>query len=195
MTAKPFDIAVLFTGHMVDLPGRAQPRFPQHAEPIAWRAIRDAIERARGPARGRMVGIASGARGGDLLFHEACRLFGIERRMVLPFPPETFVETSVIGVPNGGWEKKFWDNWNALSPAEREIVSQTPSESAYALCNARMIELGQTLAASLEIITLWDGKRGDGPGGTADHVEAIRRLGGRVDVIDARILNDISRLT
>jgi hypothetical protein len=193
MTEKTFDLAILFTGHMVDLPGRAEPRFPQQAEPVAWRAIRDAIERARSKSRGRIVGIASGARGGDLLFHEACRLFGIERRMVLPFAAADFVETSVAGVPNGGWEQMFRDNWEALAPSDREIVLATRNDSGYALCNLRMIELAKEIAKSFAIIALWDGKAGDGPGGTGEHVKSVRRIGGQADIIDAAILVDPSR--
>lgn len=188
MTTKPYDLALLFTGHMIDLPGRPQPRFPQYAEPAAWTAIRDAIERARGRHRGRMVGIASGARGGDLLFLEACRLFGLERRMVLPFPPEIFVETSVTGIPDGHWVPKFWDNWNSLGVAEREVLLPARDDKGYALCNARMLAMAQSLASAVEMIALWDGHAGDGPGGTGDHVQNVRRAGGRVEVIDTKAL-------
>ena len=193
MTQKIFDLAILFTGHMVDLPGRAVPRFPQQAEPVAWRAIRDAIDKARSQTRGRIVGIASGARGGDLLFHEACRLFGIERRMVLPFPADAFIEASVIGVPNGGWEQMFRDNWEALAPSEREVVLPARDDRGFALCNARIVELAKEIAKSFTIIALWDGKAGDGPGGTGEYVDSVRRIGGKVDIIDATILLDPAR--
>lgn len=186
MTAKPFDLALLFTGHMVDLPGRPTPRFPQYAEGAAWTAIREAIERARTRHRGRMVGISSGARGGDLLFLEACRLFGLERRMILPFPPDTFIETSVAGIPNGHWVARFWDNWNSLAESEREVLLPTKSDAGYALCNRRMLDLAQTLAPAVEMIALWDGNAGDGPGGTGEHVQNVRSLGGRVEVIDTK---------
>jgi hypothetical protein len=184
MSAKPFALALLFTGHMVDLPGRQETRFPQEAEPAAWLAIRSRIEQARQRTNGRIVGIASGARGGDLLFHDACRLFGIERRMVLPFPPEAFVDSSVAGVPNGGWEAKFWDNWRSLSEAERIVVHQVKQPDSYAECNHRMVGLADELAGAYEVIALWDGKPGDGPGGTWDHVEALRGMGAKLDIID-----------
>ena len=188
MTSKPFDLAILFTGHMIDLPQRAAPRFPQSAEPAAWRAIHAAVEAARTRAKGRIVGISSGARGGDLLFLEACRLYGIERRMVLPFPPEAFIRTSVAGVPNTNWESKFWDNWNSLAAAEREVLLPAEDEKGYALCNQRTIELAKLLAPAYELVALWDGKAGDGPGGTADQVDTIRRLGGLVTIIDPKTL-------
>lgn len=188
MTSKPYDLALLFTGHMIDLPGRREPRFPQFAEAAAWLAIRSTIEASRARNRGRVVGIASGARGGDLLFLDGCRLFGIERRMVLPFPPEIFVETSVAGIPNSTWETKFWDNWNSLGAAEREILLAAQDQKGYGLCNQRMTDLAQELAPAYEVIALWDGKPGDGPGGTGEHAENIRRLGGRVDIISPATL-------
>lgn len=179
--SKPFELAILFTGHMVDLPGRATPRFPQSAEPAAWHAIRGAVEELRLQAKGRVLGIASGARGGDLLFLEACRLLGIERRMVLPFPPEMFVETSVAGVPNSQWEARFWDNWSSLPDSEKEVLLPVKDERGYELCNRRMLALSRELAMSQRLIALWDGKSGDGPGGTAEFKQAV---GGEAVVID-----------
>lgn len=188
MSTRPYDLAVLFSGHMVDLPGRAVPRFPQGAEPAAWRSIHAAVEAARIRAKGRIVGIASAARGGDLLFLEACRLFGIERRIVLPFPPEAFIETSVAGIPNGGWVKRFWDNWNSLQASEREVLLPDKDDKGYALCNQRMIALAQELAPAYELIALWNGQTGDGPGGTGEYVENVKRIGGRVEIIDTKTL-------
>ena len=188
MTTRPFDLAILFTGHMVDLPGRAIPRFPQGAEPAAWRAIHAAVENARRRAKGRIVGISSGARGGDLLFQDACRLFGIERRMVLPFPPAAFIETSVAGVPNGGWEAKFEDNWSSLGEGEREILLPAQDDKGYALCNQRMVELAKELAPAYELIALWNGQTGDGPGGTEEYVKNVRGIGGRIEIIDTKTL-------
>lgn len=184
MSSKPFDLALLFTGHMVDLPGRGEPRFPQEVEAAAWLAIRARIEQARQRTKGRIVGIASGARGGDLLFHEACRLFGIERRMVLPFPPEAFITSSVAGIPNGGWETKFWDNWGSLKDGERVVIHQAKQADSYAECNRRMVAMAEALASGYEVLALWDSKPGDGPGGTWDHVEALRNMGAKLDIID-----------
>jgi hypothetical protein len=185
--SKPFELAILFTGHMVDLPGRPTPRFPQTAEPAAWRAIRDAVDPLRLRTKGRVLGIASGARGGDLLFLEACRLFGIDRRMVLPFPPEVFVETSVAGVPNSQWEARFWDNWRSLPDSEKEVLLPSRDDRGYELCNQRMLALARDLAASQTLIALWDGKSGDGPGGTA---QFQREVGGTPIILDMNALTN-----
>jgi hypothetical protein len=188
MSRKPFERALLFVGHMVDLPGRPSPRFPADRERAAGKAIADAVAVARQSVAGAVVGIASGARGGDILFHEACRLFGLETRMVLPFPPEDFIKTSVAGIPGANWEQRFWSTWGALDAAHRDIVQQRADNGAYALCNQRMLALAGELASDILLIAYWDGAEGDGPGGTASLVENVKRVGGKVEIIDAKSL-------
>lgn len=51
-----------------------------------------------------------------------------------------------------------------------------------------MIALAKELADAYEVVALWDGNAGDGPGGTAAHVETVRSMGGRVDIIDTKLL-------
>jgi hypothetical protein len=36
----------------------------------------------------------------------------------------------------------------------------------------------------VQLVVLWDGKQGDGPGGTGDIVQQVCQLGGRVEHID-----------
>src|SRR5208337_4165779 len=56
----------LFSGHMIDAPGREKPRFPPDKEPIAARAIEEALaDLGVGAAD---LAICGGACGGDLLF-------------------------------------------------------------------------------------------------------------------------------
>ena len=88
--SPPPQRVVLFTGHMVDRPGRKPPRFPRttEAEAIARRLIDDAMaqEAKEGPIS---LGIAGGACGGDILFHEACAAAGTERKLMLALPPSS----------------------------------------------------------------------------------------------------------
>lgn len=74
---------------MIDAPGREIPRFPPELECEAAKSISRRIGYARQAAGGSVVGIASGARGGDILFLEACRKEGLSLRMVLPFAAGT----------------------------------------------------------------------------------------------------------
>jgi hypothetical protein len=59
---------VLFSGHMVDAPGREKPRFPPNKEPVAAHAIAAALDELA--IRASDLCICGGACGGDILFAE-----------------------------------------------------------------------------------------------------------------------------
>ena len=83
----------LFSGHMIDAPGREKPRFPPDKEPIAARAIAEALaDLGVGPAD---LAICGGACGGDLLFAEAALARGARLELYIPFDEPTFLEKSV----------------------------------------------------------------------------------------------------
>ena len=65
---------LLFTGHMIDSPGRQQARFPptRVAEQRAREMIRDAVRAEIELDRGTILGVSSAACGGDILFQEVC---------------------------------------------------------------------------------------------------------------------------
>ena len=67
-------ISPVFTGHMVDLPGRSKARFPAALVDAARKAIEACVDcQTRGREKNDVTGYASLARGGDILFHEICR--------------------------------------------------------------------------------------------------------------------------
>ena len=106
---------VLFTGHMVDRPDRPadKARFPRtrEAEAKARAAIEEALRGELAEAGGVSLGIAGGACGGDILFHEVCKTLGIPTQLYLALPPDQFqVESVQHGGPNLG---------GAVSPALR----------------------------------------------------------------------------
>lgn len=97
----PMPGVALFTGHMIDRPGRAQPRFPAR------------IAAAVGVALGRMLDAAgvgftycSAACGADILFIEQALARGIEVNVVLPFGREEFIRTSVA-FAGAEWVARF----------------------------------------------------------------------------------------
>jgi hypothetical protein len=170
-------ISLLFTGHMIDTPDRPEPRFPASLERAAGARIAQAVApyADRAASGERALGFASGARGGDILFHEQCRTHRIDTVIVLPFAPEVFVGTSVQGAAGGDWERRFWDLWNATPEARRECLSLPESNDAYDVCNTRMLELARN-NGNVHLVALWDGKGGDGPGGTADLVARVQAI-------------------
>ena len=169
-------ISLLFTGHMIDLPNRPEPRFPASLVPAVRKEVGAAIERGLSKLRDRSVvlGFASGARGGDILFHEECRAREIDTVIVLPFEPDQFVGTSVEGVPGSDWQQRFWDLWNATSAEHRHVLGLPQTDDAFADCNIVLLDMARQHGL-VHLIALWDGKGGDGPGGAADLVSRLRR--------------------
>jgi len=177
MAAKP--LALVFTGHMIDLTGRSRPRFPPELADAAGEEIKRRILRhTSGLDKASVKGFASLARGGDILFHEICRSLSFDTEAVLPFVPEHFLKTSVEGAVNGRWPQRFEKLWNETPPQRRHVLGLPESSAAYAICNARVLELASQYGA-VQLIALWDGSGGDGPGGTADLVARAKRHSGR----------------
>lgn len=188
MTAAP--LALVFTGHMIDLPGRARPRFPPGLADAAGEEIKRRILRlTSGLDKASVKGFASLGRGGDILFHEICRSLGYDTDAVLPFAPERFRKTSVEGAKGGRWPQRFEKLWHETPPARRHVLGLPRSSAAYAICNERVLELARRYGA-VQLMALWDGGGGDGPGGTADLVARAKSYSGREpEIIDPKTLH------
>jgi hypothetical protein len=175
---------LLFTGHRIDDPHRTAPRFPPELESAARTAIRNEIVN-----HDCAIGIASLARGGDILFHEACLDLGVENHIVLPFAPAIFLETSVRGVPSGCWESRFWRLWHQVPSVNRTDLGLERGRDAYSNCNQKMLEMATQLGP-FHLIALWDGKAGDGPGGTDEMVQRAIQAGDEPTIINPRSLRE-----
>lgn len=178
--------ALLFTGHMVDLPARPHPRFPPHMEAGASHEIAAAMDRRLERVDAAdVIAISSLARGGDILFQEHAGARRLASYIVLPFEPQVFLQKSVAGVPTGDWEERFWRIWNRTPLEQREVMPVSAGGNPYAACNQRQLEIAQRSADELAVIALFEGTA-DGAGGTQDLIERARAAGGHVDVIDAK---------
>lgn len=187
----PIPKVVVFSGHRVDSPERANPRFPAAAEFGAGQAIRQKLD-----AIGAGFGFAGAAAGGDLLFHEAMLARGGEISIVLPYPEAEFLEDSVLSSAGGGWGDRFARILSTATDVtvatggrfvEGGILHQYANDLLLGMAAIRAAELDTTVVP----LVLWDGKPGDGPGGTASAAEDWRRRGYPVEVLD---LNAIARL-
>jgi hypothetical protein len=163
---------------MVDLPGRSQARFPTALVGAVHKGIAACVERqTQGREISDVTGYASLARGGDILFHEICRQHAFATLVVLPFPPERFLRTSVEGA-EGNWPERFEKLWNETPPSRRHVLDLPQSDGAYAICNQRILDLARE-GGEVQLIALWDGSGGDGPGGTADLVRRAEAVSGK----------------
>ena len=133
-----------------------------------------------------MVGIAGGASGGDLLFHEVCAEFGVATRLRLALPLEEFIATSVA--PAGeGWVERFralvnrsLDRQCVRVMGENDGRKYEATKDVWSRANLWMIEDAVALAPQRTLLALWDGKGGDGPGGTEHLVSVAPNYGIRV---------------
>ncbi len=176
--------ALLFTGHMIDRPGRAQPRFPAWAERNVRQAIRTAIQHIDWADAGALLGMGGAASGGDLLFHEVCDELQIPTRILLALPPQEFIADSVA--PAGEtWIDRFQ---SLIMRRGTESLSVMPARSnrldnsttVWERANLWMIDEAIAAAPHRSLLALWDGARGDGPGGTEHFIQSARVKGLRV---------------
>jgi class 3 adenylate cyclase len=180
---------VVFSGHLIDQPGRPCPRFPAALEPWVAREIATALERLE--AR---IGVSSAACGSDILFLEAMQARGGETIVILPIRPEEFRRSSVDLIPGADWSPRFDA---VLHQASRLIVASenraTGDELTYAYANLIQDGLAILRAGALDTnvhpLAVWDGKAGDLPGGTHALVRHWQDRGRRPEIIDtARLL-------
>ncbi len=191
------DKVFLFAGHMIDSPGRPEPRFPPDKESIAAERIGAALD-ALGAGADDLA-IAQGAAGGDLLFAEACLARGVRFQMLLPLPEPEFIAASVLPCANGeAWRQRYLALRerlilaprimpDELGPLPRDRDGQTIDP--FERCNLWLLysALSQGIDR-VRFICLWNGGGGDGAGGTAHMVKEVTRRTGQVTWLDTRTL-------
>jgi class 3 adenylate cyclase len=163
--------AVFFTGHMVDRPGRAIPRFPQSLAPQI--AHRIAAELELVPASD---GFSSMACGGDILFLEAILARGGRAHVALPCSVEVFRMDCVDILPGADWGARF-DRILKAAHSIEILGEQYASDNGMAseCCSRVLVGLAQQCAKERGdepiVLALWDGRPGDAFGGTHSAVQ------------------------
>jgi hypothetical protein len=176
---------IVFSGHMIDAPGRPAERFPPRKENTVRERIARQLDAWKiGPGD---LALCGGARGGDILFAE----LAADRRatvwLFLALPETEFLDQSVR-LPNSDWEQRFFALRNhpqvKVSILSARFKSPAEEASVFARNNLWMIETARVEAKDpkhLYGLLVWDEKpTGDGPGGTSDFAARIKQLGGRL---------------
>ncbi|MEL7523160.1 MAG: hypothetical protein AAGJ80_16355, partial [Cyanobacteria bacterium J06553_1] len=106
----------------------------------------------------------------------------------LPFAPAEFINQSV-SFAEDSWVERFQQIKSHplveihLQPQELGVVP--PGENPFERNNRWTLESSLNYGTDkLRLIVLWDGKGGDGQGGTFDMVKQVRQLGGLVEHLD-----------
>jgi hypothetical protein len=189
---------IVFTGHMIDAPGREKERFPKAAEATARAMIHTELSQLLNTFPGPALGIASGASGGDILFHEVCRELRVPTRILLALPENLFIEHSVSSA-GPEWVARFrqlMDNHSgpdevqvlASIPALPDWMRDPPNYDIWQRTNMWLLEEAEAAGATnVTLMALWDREIGL-PGGTQDFIAAAKKRGISAIVLDAKEL-------
>lgn len=188
---KPRQV-LLFSGHRVDVPGRATPRFTAAMVPAAQQRLEEVLDQLQaGPLD---LALCQAAAGGDLLFLEACHSRGVRCEIMLPFDEPTFIHESILASVDG---EQWLQRWTALKSELADPPRIMPDElgplpqgaDAYERCNIWLLESALIHGPDkLRFLCLWNGLDGDGPGGVRHMMTEARRRAGVVCWIDTRTL-------
>ncbi|MEM0979905.1 MAG: TRAFs-binding domain-containing protein [Cyanobacteria bacterium P01_H01_bin.58] len=179
----------VFCGHMVDTPGRPTPRFPPYLETAVYEAIRDRLER-----NNIRFGYASAACGADILFLEAVLALKGEIHVVLPYDQQQFLQDSIAIVPNGNWRQRFdaviEQATELIIASQHKVASENEVfyEYSYRMLHGLAKVRSTQLNTELMPLTVWNGKPGDGFGGTSSAVHYWQQWSEAVEIIDLEAL-------
>ena len=171
---------LVFTGHMIDEPGREAPRFPPGLEAATRDALRERLARLS-----PMAAYGSAACGADILCLEVARELGAETHVVLPFPPAEFCRASV-DFALGDWGERFE---RALAAAHSVTIASDHrargSAATFEYANLILTGMGRLRARMLDTaltaIAVWNPEAAGARGGAASLVSLWRQHGLAVD--------------
>lgn len=187
--------ALLFTGHRLDTPDRKAARFPPAKEKHARAMIFEAVRNEKAKAKGALFGIAGGASGGDILFHEICEALEIPSQMYLVSPKNDYIKDSVADA-GPDWVERFNRLCDKMKPKILSDSGRLPrwlrgkkDYDIWQRSNLWMLHNALCISQDhLTLIALWDGASGDGPGGTEDMVDRAKDRGATFIHLDAKKL-------
>lgn len=182
----------LFSGHMIDASGRTEQRFPNDKKYIDSAANAIAAKLDELGANKDDLALCGGACGGDLLFAESCLERDLHLEIRIPFEEPSFLLKSV-NFAGESWQNRFYkvkNNPNTKLYVMPHEIGQTPEGvNAYARNNLWMLYTALSYTPEkVSFICLWNGKEGDGPGGTKDMTDRISKRFGQVYILDTNEL-------
>jgi class 3 adenylate cyclase len=173
----------VFAGHRIDAPERLQPRFPEHRVDAVKEEIRSKLLESR-----VRVGYSSAASGSDILFLEALQAVRAKSYVVLPCERAQFVQESVANA-GSSWADRF----DAVMRNATQVIFASngrlklgsvaydfSSELLYGLAALRARQYGTNLVH----VAVWDGREGDGRGGTADIVRRWKQRTNDLQIVE-----------
>jgi hypothetical protein len=175
--------SVLFTGHMIDKQDRKDPRFPPYKEQAVKKEIEKFLLKEK-EIINELKGIAGGACGGDIIFHEVCQGINIPSEVYLAEPVEDFKKNSV-SFAGKDWEKRFHRLIITLPVYVFSKANENDKDNVWVRANIWMLDTAlKNGGKNMTLMALWDGKAGDGPGGAEHMIKVAREKGSEIKIID-----------
>jgi hypothetical protein len=135
--------------------------------------VREAFEEW-GVGPGTIV-ISGGARGADIIAAEEAHARRARVVLCLAMPPAEFERRSV-DLPGTDWSGRFRSltNVSQMRLISEEVDDVPAGDEVFACVNDWMLDIARLLDPHPYALIVWDGKEGDGPGGTSDLVRKLR---------------------
>lgn len=153
---QPTAAIIAFAGRRVDPPGAGYRRFPLENLPLVRHRISAMLV-----SEGAAALVCSAACGADLIALAVAERLRLRRRIILPFAPDHFRETSVVDRP-GEWGPVF-DRCIAAARDGGDLVvlEAGTGDAAYAAANKTIIREAQALGAGTSsrqvALVAWEG--------------------------------------
>ena len=188
----PAPTVVAFTGHMVDAPERAVPRFPPDLEATVAAAIDRWLD-----GTGPVIGYSQAACGSDILFLEALQRRALETNVVLPCARGDYIAQSVA-FAGGAWIERFERAVAraatvSYATAEAYLGDEVLFEHASRLIDGQALLRGRQLEGETRMLAVLDAASVAGAGGTFGTMREWIDGGRRADVIDIAALRGTPR--
>jgi hypothetical protein len=180
---------LVFTGNMIDRPGRHTPRFPAAIETAVRAAVTERLAALR-----PLAVYGSAACGADILCLEVARGLGCETHVVLPFPAVEFRRTSV-DYAGGNWGERFE---RVLAAADSVTIASdhraSGSAATFEYANLILTGMGELRAQVLDTtlcgLATWDPRISGFAGGAASLVSLWERRGLAVEHVHPHWFRD-----
>jgi hypothetical protein len=178
----PYHAVIALAGRRIDAPDTDPPRFPLDHVPLVRGRIADLLSAEHTEAL-----VSSAACGADLIALEEAERLGLRRRIVLPFPPTRFRESSVTDRP-GNWGPVF-DRLVAVAESAGDLVVLSSQgdddDAAYAAANELIVKEAEALAGStfdgtrlrLVAVIVWEGSARLGTDASGDLLTLAMKAG------------------
>ena len=135
------------------------------------------------------LALCGGACGGDLIFAELCLINNARLEVRIPFQETEFLKKSV-NFAGDQWTQRYCRA--KQHPHTKVLIMPDElgplAEDANPYVENNLWQLQTALSGDprcVNFLCLWDGKRGDGPGGTEHMYREVKKRSGKVHVIES----------